>query len=78
MAACGNDTPAAPTPTSAITLSGNMNFGNVTVGTTRTSTLTIANTGAGELTVTSVAIRAVSPARSRAALFRRMGRKQSP
>ena len=54
MAACGKDTPAAPTPTSAIALSGNMNFGNITVGTTGTSTLTIANTGAGELTVTSV------------------------
>jgi hypothetical protein len=54
MAACGKDTPAAPTPTSAIALSGNMNFGNITVGTTGTSTLTIANTGGGELTVTSV------------------------
>ena len=54
MAACGKDTPAAPTQTSAITLSGNMNFGNLTVGTSATSTLTIANTGAGELTVTNV------------------------
>lgn len=54
MAACGDDTPAAPSPTSAITLSGNMNFGSVTVGTTGTSTLTIANTGAGELTITGV------------------------
>ena len=54
MAACGDDTPASPSPTSAITLSGNMNFGSVTVGTTGTSTLTIANTGAGELTITGV------------------------
>jgi hypothetical protein len=54
MAACGKDTPVAPTPTSAISLSGNMSFGNATVGTTTTSTLTIANTGAGELTITSV------------------------
>ena len=55
MAACGKDTPVAPTQTSAIALSGNMNFGNLTVGTSATSTLTIANTGAGELTVTNVA-----------------------
>src|SRR5262245_65133988 len=54
MAACGKDTPVAPTPTSAITLSGNMNFGNVTIGTTSTSTITIANTGTGDLAVTSV------------------------
>ena len=55
MAGCGKDTPpTAPTPTSAIAVTGNMAFGNVTVGTTATSTLTIGNTGAGELTVTSV------------------------
>jgi hypothetical protein len=54
LAACGDDTPASPTATSAITLSGNMNFGDVTVGTTRTSTLTITNTGTGELAVTNV------------------------
>jgi hypothetical protein len=51
---CNNDTPSAPTPTSAITLSGNMNFGSVTVGATATSILTIANTGTGELTIASV------------------------
>lgn len=52
---CGKDkTPTAPTPTSAITLSGNMNFGSVTVGSTGTATLTIANTGSGDLAVTSV------------------------
>jgi hypothetical protein len=54
MAACGKDTPVAPTPASAVALSGNMTFGNVTVGTTATATLTIANTGSGELAVTSV------------------------
>jgi len=51
---CNDDSPTAPTPTSTITLTGNMAFGNVTVGTTATSTLTIGNTGTGELTITSV------------------------
>src|SRR5687768_4295743 len=52
---CNKDkSPTAPSPTSAITLTGNMAFGNVTVGTTATSTLTIANTGTADLTVTSV------------------------
>jgi hypothetical protein len=54
IAGCNKDTPTAPTPTSAITLTGNMAFGNVTVGTTATSTLTIANSGTADLTVTSV------------------------
>ena len=54
IAACGKDTPVAPTPTSTIALSGNMNFGSVTVGTTGTASLSIANTGTGDLTVTSV------------------------
>ena len=54
-AGCGDDKPpTAPTPTSAISLTGNMAFGNVTVGTTSTATLTLANSGSGELTVTSV------------------------
>jgi hypothetical protein len=48
------DSPTAPTQGAAITLSGNMNFGNVTVGSTFASTLTIANSGASPLTVTSV------------------------
>lgn len=52
---CNKDqSPAAPTPTSAVTLTGNMAFGNVTVGSTATSTLTIGNTGTGELAITSV------------------------
>jgi hypothetical protein len=55
LAACNSDDPpTAPTPTSAITLSGNMSFGNVTVGSTATATLTIGNTGTGALTITSV------------------------
>ena len=37
-----------------IALSGNMAFGNITVGTAATSTLTSGNTGSGELTITSV------------------------
>lgn len=35
-------------------LSGNMAFGSITVGTAATATMTIANTGTGELTITSV------------------------
>jgi hypothetical protein len=54
LISCNDDTPTAPTPTSAITLSGNMNFGSVTVGGTATSTLTIGNSGTGELTITGV------------------------
>src|SRR6188472_189147 len=48
------DSPTAPTQGAAIALSGNMNFGNVTVGSTFASTLTIANSGASPLTITSV------------------------
>jgi hypothetical protein len=54
LAGCNDKTPTSPTPTSAITLSGNLSFGSATVGTTATSILTIGNTGTGELTVTSV------------------------
>jgi hypothetical protein len=54
LAGCKSDTPTAPTPTSTIALSGNMAFGNITVGTAATATLTIGNTGTGELTITSV------------------------
>jgi hypothetical protein len=54
-AGCNKDkTATAPTPSSAISLTGNMNFGSVTVGTTATTTLTIGNTGTGDLTVTSI------------------------
>jgi len=41
-------------PTQIINLSGNLAFGNVTVGTTSTKTLTISNTGDSPLTVTSI------------------------
>jgi hypothetical protein len=54
LTACKSNTPTAPTPTSTIALSGNMAFGNITVGTAATATLTIANTGSAELTITSV------------------------
>jgi hypothetical protein len=54
LISCNDKTPTAPTPTSAITLSGNMNFGSVTVGASAVSTLTIANTGSGELSITGV------------------------
>lgn len=55
VSACSKkDSPTAPTQGAAITLSGNMNFGNVTVGSTATSTLTIANSGASPLTITSI------------------------
>jgi hypothetical protein len=48
------DSPTSPTQGAAIALSGNMNFGNVTVGNTFSSTLTIANSGASPLTITSI------------------------
>jgi hypothetical protein len=48
------DSPTAPTQGAAIALSGNMNFGNVSVGSTFSSTLTIANSGASPLTITSI------------------------
>ena len=54
MAACEKDTPVSPTPTAAITLTGNLNFGSVTVGSTATSNLTIANTGNSDLTITAI------------------------
>jgi hypothetical protein len=54
MTACSKDTPASPTPTSSITLSGNMNFGSVTVGQTGASTLTISNAGTAVLTIANV------------------------
>ena len=41
-------------PTRIISLSGDLNFGNVQVGTTSTKTLTISNTGNSTLTVTSI------------------------
>ncbi|MBM3883762.1 MAG: hypothetical protein FJ387_29325, partial [Verrucomicrobia bacterium] len=46
-----NDTPP---PTRVISLSGNLAFGNVTVGTSAQSTLTIANNGNSTLTVNSI------------------------
>jgi hypothetical protein len=58
-AACGkDDNPTSPTPAPTgpvISLTGNLAFGNVTVGSTATATLTIANTGTGPLTVSGVA-----------------------
>jgi hypothetical protein len=59
-AACGHDSPAAPTAPSTpaetriIALSGNLAFGNVTVGSTATATLHVANTGTAALTVTAI------------------------
>jgi hypothetical protein len=54
LTGCKSDTPTTPTPTSTLALSGNLAFGNITVGSSATSTLTIGNTGTGELTITSV------------------------
>lgn len=55
-AACSDDkNPTSPTPSGpVISLSGNLAFGNVTVGSTATATMTIANTGTGPLTVSAV------------------------
>ncbi len=48
-------TVGGPAPTRIIGLSGDLAFGSVTVGTTATRTLTIANTGNSALTVTGIA-----------------------
>src|SRR4051812_919490 len=53
--ACNKDkSPTAPTSGAAIALSGNLNFGNVTVGNSATATLTIANSGGSPLTISSI------------------------
>jgi hypothetical protein len=62
VASCGGGgSPSAPsppgtdtTPTAGISLTGNLAFGNVLVGTTSTSTLTISNPGTAALTVTGL------------------------
>ncbi len=51
IAASGTGT---PTPTRIISLSGNLAFGSVTVGSTAQTTLTIYNTGNSTLTVSSI------------------------
>ncbi|HKW03570.1 MAG TPA: choice-of-anchor D domain-containing protein [Vicinamibacterales bacterium] len=54
---CGSSSPAAPSPppaTRVISLSGNLAFGNAVVGSTATTTLTIANSGSASLTVTGM------------------------
>jgi hypothetical protein len=64
VAACGRDTPTAPsqaptptptaTATKVISLTGNLSFGSVAVGSTAVSTLTIGNSGTATLTVSSL------------------------
>ena len=56
LSACGDDdNPTTPTASAMMSLSGNLAFGNVTIGTTATSTLTITNSGNADLTVTGIA-----------------------
>ncbi len=50
----GEGVVAPPPPTYVIGVSGNLNFGNVTIGTTATATMTITNAGNSDLTVTSI------------------------
>lgn len=55
VSACNkNNSPTAPSPNPTIALSGNLTFGNVPAGTTATAALTISNTGAAALIVTSI------------------------
>ena len=55
VAACNKESsPTAPTPTGTIALTGNLAFGNVSVGSTATSNLTITNSGTAALNVTSI------------------------
>jgi hypothetical protein len=56
---CGNDvTPAAPSlpQTRVIGVVGALVFGNVTVGTSATLTVTITNSGTGPLTITNITV----------------------
>lgn len=59
-AACGKGSPTAPTPTpmstsaKVITLSGNLAFGNLPVGTTAEASLRISNSGSTAMTVTAL------------------------
>lgn len=56
VSACNNKdkSPTAPSTTPTIGLSGNLALGNVAVGSTATSNLTITNTGSAPLVVTSI------------------------
>jgi hypothetical protein len=64
-AACGKDSPTtpsaastispAPTSTKVMSLTGNLSFGSVAVGSTAVATLTIGNSGTATLTVSSIA-----------------------
>jgi hypothetical protein len=58
LAACGGNSngPTAPsnTPTRVITLTGNLSFGSVAVGSTATSAFTITNSGNSALTVSGI------------------------
>src|SRR5262249_32180191 len=56
---CGDSDPSPTSPTTStrvITLSGNLALGDVTVGTTRSTTLTITNSGSTALAVTSISV----------------------
>jgi hypothetical protein len=46
--------PATPAPTKIIALTGNLAFGNVTVGSTATQSFTIQNSGTATLTITAL------------------------
>jgi len=57
--ACGGGTstksgPVAPTPTRVINVTGDLNFGQVTVGDGPTRSITITNSGTGTLTITTL------------------------
>jgi hypothetical protein len=54
----GNSTPTTPTPatTRIISLSGNLAFGNVTIGQSTAATLTITNSGTSTLTISGLSL----------------------
>lgn len=55
VAACNKDkTPTAPTSTSTMSLTGNLAFGSVSVGSAATANLTITNSGTAPLVITSI------------------------
>lgn len=54
-ASCGKSSPTAPTtPTRIINITGNLGFGQMTVGDTAQRTVQVANTGTGDMTVTAI------------------------
>jgi hypothetical protein len=63
IAACGKDSPSSPTPQGqgkVISVTGDLNFGSVTVGTTADRTFIVSNVGSEPISVTGMSIASAS------------------